>query len=127
MIWTILQVAIGGAIGASGRFLTGAAMARAFGTGFPFGTLTVNVAGSFLMGLAFVALMQREGAPSAWFPFVMTGILGGFTTFSAFSLDLWGLFERGRLLAAGAYLGGSVALSVAALIAGIALARGVWG
>lgn len=127
MIWTILQVAIGGAIGASGRFLTGAAMARAFGTGFPLGTLTVNVAGSFLMGLAFVVLMQREGGPSAWFPFVMTGILGGFTTFSAFSLDLWGLYERGRPLAAGVYLGGSVALSVAALIAGIALARGIWG
>ncbi len=127
MIWTVLQVALGGAIGASGRFMTGAAAARLFGTGFPVGTLAVNVVGSFLMGLAFVFLLDRESGVSPYFPFVMTGVLGGFTTFSAFSLDVWVLFERGKIISGSLYLGGSVGLSILALIAGIALAKGLVG
>jgi CrcB protein len=125
MIWTVLQVGLGGALGAMGRYLSGVAAMRLFGTGFPMGTFSVNIIGSFLMGLAFVLLIEREAEASPWVPLVMTGILGGYTTFSAFSLDLWSLIDRGRMLAALGYLGGSVLLSFGALILGILLARGV--
>lgn len=125
---TVLSVALGGALGASLRWLfTGWAM-RTFGTGFPYGTFGVNVIGSFAMGVAAVALMERfPGAWGRFAPFLMTGVLGGFTTFSAFSLDALHLMERGRLLAAGGYVAGSVALSIMALFAGLALARGFGG
>ena len=124
MFLTLLQVALGGAIGASGRYLTGLAALRLMGAGFPWGTLAVNVVGSFLMGLAVVWLAERGLMRAA--PFLMTGILGGFTTFSAFSLDAVTLYERGQAMAAGAYIAGSVVLSVLALTAGLAIARGVW-
>lgn len=127
MFWILTQVALGGALGAAGRYLTGIAAMRVFGASFPVGTLSVNVIGSFVMGVAFVVLIAREGDASRMVPFVMTGLLGGYTTFSAFSLDLWLLFDRGRYIAASAYLGGSVALSVLALVAGIILARGLAG
>ena len=110
----IIQVAIGGAIGAVLRYGVGLLVV------FPLGTLAVNVVGSFLMGLAFVLLSTRAGAP-----FLMAGLLGGFTTFSAFSLDVFKLFEAGRLAAAGGYVAGSVVLSVAAVFLGIAIARGL--
>jgi CrcB protein len=127
MHWILAQVALGGALGAAGRYLTGVASVRLFGATFPAGTLSVNVIGSFVMGVAFVLLVAREGEASRWVPFVMTGLLGGYTTFSAFSLDLWTLFDRGCYVAATVYLGGSVFLSVVALVAGIALARGLVG
>ena len=123
---TILQAAIGGAIGASARYLTGAAMVRLIGHGFPYGTLFVNVVGSFLMGLLAFWLMERmDGSYARYAPFLMTGVLGGFTTFSAFSLDALYLMERGRHLAAAGYVGGSVILSIGALALGIALARSI--
>ena len=112
MIW--IQIAIGGALGAMLRYGVGLAVA------FPFGTLAVNVLGSFLMGLAFVLLGTRAGRP-----FVMIGLLGGFTTFSAFSLDVFRLYEAGRLAAAGGYVAVSVMLSIFALFVGIYLARAV--
>lgn len=127
MIWTLLQVAAGGAIGAMGRYLTGILAMRLFGVGFPFGTLSVNVVGSFLMGIAFVFLMTRSEEVSRMVPFVMTGILGGFTTFSAFSLDFWTLLDKDRWAAALVYLSGSVVLSVLALVVGIFVARGAAG
>lgn len=117
MFTTLIQVAIGGAIGASARYLVGLAVA------FPLGTLTVNVLGSFLMGLAFVWLAGPKGvAPLA--PLVMTGVLGGFTTFSAFSLDTLKLVEAGRMTAAGGYVLASVTLSLGAIWVGVILARG---
>ena len=127
MIFTTLQVALGGALGATGRYLTGIGMARLLGTGFPYATLTANIIGSFIMGVAFVFLITREAEASCWVPFVMTGILGGFTTFSAFSLDAYSLFDRGRMMAAALYVGGSVGASIAALIVGIAVAKGIAG
>ncbi len=125
---TVLSVALGGALGASLRWLfTGWAM-RTLGTGFPYGTFGVNVLGSFVMGVSAVVLMERfPGAWGRFAPFLMTGVLGGFTTFSAFSLDALHLMERGRLLAAGGYVAGSVGLSILALFAGLALARGFGG
>jgi CrcB protein len=123
-----LAVAAGGAIGASLRWLIVRWAGHALGLAFPYGTLIVNVLGSLVMGVAAVAMMERF--PGSWgrlSPFLMTGVLGGFTTFSAFSLDALFLIERGRNLAAASYIGGSVGLSIAGLWAGLALARGVWG
>ena len=119
MIFTTLQVALGGAIGAAFRFLIGTIVA------FPLGTLTVNVLGSFLMGLAFVGLANK--GLERWIPFAMAGVLGGFTTFSAFSLDTLKLFEAGRVGAAGGYVVASVVLSIGGLILGVMVMRGLQG
>jgi fluoride exporter len=124
MIGTLAQVALGGAIGASARYLTNVAVLRGIGPGFPWATVVVNVAGSFLMGVLVVWLAEKGAMRLA--PLLMTGILGGFTTFSAFSLDTVALWERGEPMLAAAYVGGSVVLSVAALLAGMALTRGVF-
>ena len=112
---TIFYVALGGAIGAALRYLTFLAVA------FPIGTLAVNVIGSFLMGLAFVMIASKGLDRVALF--AMTGVLGGFTTFSAFSLDAVRLYERGDLGQAGLYVVASVVLAILRLVAGIALAR----
>ena len=121
---TLLQVAIGGALGATGRYLTGVAVVRVTGHGFPWGTLTVNVAGSFLMGVLAVTLAQLGGTRLA--PFVVTGLLGGFTTFSAFSLDAMALYERGQAGAAAVYVLSSVVLSLAGIGLGVLAARAVF-
>jgi len=123
MIMTFLQVGLGGAIGAMLRFGAGLLLSRTGGQGFPIAMLSVNVLGSFLMGLFFVWSLHRgfEGLT----PFVMAGILGGFTTFSAFSLEAFTLFERGQVGAAAAYVALSVGLSIGALVVGIWAARGV--
>lgn len=123
MFVTALQVALGGAIGASARYLTNVAVMRVVGPGFPYGTVLVNVAGSFAMGLLFVVLAEKGGTRFA--PFLMTGLLGGFTTFSAFSLDAFTLWGRGEPVLAGAYVAASVILSIAALIAGAMTMRGL--
>ena len=120
---TLLQVALGGALGAALRWLAGLGVARLAGPGFPLATLGVNVLGSFLMG-AFAALAARRGLGHLA-PFVMTGVLGGFTTFSAFSLEAVTLVERGRGGAAALYVGLSVGLSIAALALGAWAARGL--
>ena len=123
----LLSVAAGGALGASLRYLTVRWVAQAF-PGFPWGTMVVNVAGSLVMGLLAVALMERfPGSWGRFAPFLMAGVLGGFTTFSAFSLDALFLVERGRMLAALAYVAGSVGLSILALWAGLLAGRALWG
>lgn len=120
----LLQVALGGALGASLRFLSGAMILRAMGSGFPYGTIFVNVVGSFLMGLlAFYLLERMDGSFSRYAPFLMTGLLGGFTTFSAYSLDALYLLERGRYASASVYMGGSVVLAIGALFLGMTIAR----
>lgn len=123
MFSTLISVALGGAIGASGRYLTNVAVARTVGLGFPYGTVIANVLGSFLMGVIVVVLARKGGNQFA--PFLMTGVLGGFTTFSAFSLDTLTLFERGALGQAGLYVGLSVGLSLGAIVLGVAAARAV--
>jgi fluoride exporter len=124
MIQTLSLVALGGALGSAARYLVNVGALRAFGPGFPVATMAVNILGSFAMGLLVVALAQLGGQRFA--PFLMTGILGGFTTFSAFSLDAVTLWERGQAMAAAGYVAGSVVLSLGALIAGMATARGIW-
>jgi fluoride exporter len=123
MMTSLLSVAAGGAIGASGRYLTNVAVMRLAGPGFPWGTVVANLLGSFLMGVLVVVLAHKGGMRYA--PFLMTGVLGGYTTFSAFSLDAYTLYERGAFLQAGGYVLGSVGLGLAGLIGGMAVARGV--
>jgi CrcB protein len=121
---SLLLAALGGALGAALRLLSTVGAARLLGAGFPYGTLFVNVAGSLAMGVAAGLLLERSGDPSGRLaPFLMTGVLGGFTTFSAFSLDALTLMERGRAGAAVAYAGGSVLLSILALWLGLAAVR----
>lgn len=125
MINTIAAIAAGGAIGALMRHGVNVASVKLMGHGFPYGTLTVNIVGSFIMG-ALVVLFAHLWQPSeALRVFLITGILGAFTTFSTFSLDFVNLFERGEYIHSGIYLGASVILSIAALFAGMAIVRGV--
>jgi CrcB protein len=124
MLGTLLSVAAGGALGASLRFLTGVGFLRLIGpTSFPVAIITVNVLGSFLMGV-FVVLAAHRGLTHLS-PFVMTGLLGGFTTFSAFSLETVTLYERGDVGQAALYVLASVVLSILGLVAGLAVARGI--
>jgi fluoride exporter len=119
----ILAVAIGGAIGSVTRYLVGTGSAKLFGVGFPWGTLIINVTGSFLIG-AFVGLFATKwDLPQMARVFLTVGICGGYTTFSTFSLDAWYLIERGQTAASTAYMLGSVILSVAALVAALHLIR----
>ena len=123
MIGLIIQVAIGGALGAVGRYLTSVAFERVVGTGFPYATMTVNVGGSFLLGVVFVLLGGLNDDTSRFGPLIMVGFLGGFTTFSTYSLDSWILFQNERVTEALLYVLGSVFLSLTAIVAGIALTR----
>ena len=125
MISTVSLVALGGAIGAACRYLMGVGVMRLTGPAdFPIAVLSVNVIGSFLMGVFVVAAAQKGLTHLS--PLVMTGILGGFTTFSAFSLEAVTLMERGQIVAAGAYVGLSVALSIGGLMLGLWITRGVF-
>ena len=125
MLITTLQVALGGAIGAALRFLTGVGILRLIGPGFPIAVMAVNVLGSFLIGL-FVVFATQRGVTQLN-PFVMAGLLGGFTTFSAFSLEAVSLFERGAMGQSLAYVVMSVVLSIGSLLLGLMIARGIWG
>ncbi len=119
-------VALGGAVGAACRHLVNLAALKLLGPAFPAGTLAVNVLGSLLMGfLAGWLALKYEGGGQALRLFLATGILGGFTTFSAFSLDAVLLWERGDVLASVAYVLASVVLSIAALLLGLVIMRAV--
>lgn len=124
MLNNYLQVAIGGAIGSVARYGTYQLAWRWHGPGFPVATVAVNVAGSFVMGFLAALFALRGGTHLA--PLLLTGFLGGFTTFSAFSLDVLTLWERGQHLGAGLYVAGSVALSLIAVLAGAMLGRGIF-
>jgi CrcB protein len=114
---------LGGGLGASLRHTVNMACARAFGTSFPWGTFVINITGSIVMGLIAGYLTFKGGASQHWRLFLMTGVLGGYTTFSAFSLDTALLYERGETGLALFYVLGSVVLAVAGLFAGLALVR----
>lgn len=119
----IFAVAVGGAIGATGRYLFNLQMLRLLGPNFPWGTFGVNVIGSFIMGLVAGLFALRLDLSPEMRSFITTGILGGFTTFSAFSLDAANMMERGQHALAAAYIGGSVALGLAGLFFGLWIAR----
>lgn len=120
---TLLAVAAGGALGAVGRYLAMAQMGRWLGIAFPWGTLSVNIVGSFAMGalIEIMALVWSTGNDMR--AFLVVGVLGGFTTFSTFSLDVVTLFERGQSMAAAGYVAASVIAAVAGLVAGLHLFR----
>lgn len=122
-MWNLFLVAIGGALGSTLRYGTGLAATRLVGPGFPWGTLTVNVVGSFAIGLFVEAIARRFDAAEPLRLLLVTGFLGGFTTFSAFSLDAMVLIERGETGLAVVYVAASVGLSLLAAAAGLVLIR----
>lgn len=123
-MYALFLVILGGGIGAGLRHGANIAGVRLLGTEFPWGTFAVNVVGSFLIGVAAAWFAFRNDAASQSLRlFLTTGILGGFTTFSAFSLDFALLFERGEIMSAVWYVVGSVGLSLIAIFAGLWLVR----
>ncbi|WP_174801411.1 fluoride efflux transporter CrcB [Martelella limonii] len=121
-----LIVAIGGGLGASCRYLVGVFAVRAIGHGFPWGTFIVNVVGSLLIGLLVEAVARLLNQSADMRMFLVTGFLGGFTTFSSFSLDAMNMIERGDYAPAAIYVGSSVILGLLAVFAGLAIGRMVF-
>jgi len=128
-----LIVLLGAGIGGALRHGVNGLALKLMGPDFPFGTMAINIAGSFAMGLIAGYFAFRGGTgmfgqlSQHWRLFLTTGILGGFTTFSAFSLDFATLFERGAMLPAAGYLVVSVGGSLVAVFVALAVARAVWG
>ncbi len=120
----LLYVMVGGAVGSGARYLTGRAMLSSLGPDYPFGTLAVNLIGGLLMGVL-VGVLARNTASETWRLLLGVGVLGGFTTFSAFSLDVVTMIERGAIGVAFGYVLVSVIGSVAALFAGLSAVRAV--
>lgn len=121
----LLSVAAGGAFGAMGRYLVMSGVGHWLGTGFPYATLTVNIVGSFILG-AIIEIMALSWSPTPEIrAFIVVGVLGAFTTFSAFSLDTVALIERGAFLATVVYVCSSVIACVVGLFAGMHLLRQV--
>jgi CrcB protein len=120
-----LIVFVGGGIGAALRHGFNLAFARLLGTSFPYATLFENVSGSVVMGALVALFAFRTGIPHHWQLFLTTGILGGYTTFSTFSLDVALLYERGEIGLAALYVLLSVLLSIGGLFGGLALVRSV--
>lgn len=121
---SLFSVMLGGAIGAGGRHLLGQAMLARLGPGFPWWTLTANIAGSLAMGLL-IGWLARSGGSEAARLFFGVGLLGGFTTFSSFSMEFWMLFERGQTAQAATYMLASVIGAVVACGLGLLLMRQV--
>ncbi len=120
----LLYVMVGGAVGSGARYLTGSAVTALLGPDYPFGTLAVNIVGGLLMGVL-VGVLARNDASETWRLLLAVGVLGGFTTFSAFSLEVVTMIERGAFGVAFGYVLVSVIGSVAALFAGLSAVRAV--
>jgi fluoride exporter len=114
-------VFIGGGLGSTLRYLVNVICPRFLGTDFPYHTFIINISGSTVMGLVAGYLASKGEAAQSWRLFLMTGILGGYTTFSAYSLDAAVLYERGEIALALFYVLGSVVFSILGLFAGLAL------
>ncbi len=121
----VILVAAGGAVGSVARYLVGVWSVRMLGLAFPWGTLIVNLVGSFAIGLLTELIARRFNASMELRLLLVTGFLGGFTTFSAFSLDTIALYERGQVSTAAIYVLASIVLSLAATFAGMAAIRSV--
>jgi CrcB protein len=116
-------VFLGGGMGAAIRHGINLGAARLFGSGFPYATFFINVSGSFVMGLIAAWFAFKGDASQHWRLFLTTGILGGYTTFSTFSLDAALLYERDQMILAAVYIIGSVVLGLVGLFAGLAIVR----
>jgi len=123
MIQTLAFIGVGGALGAMLRYVVVLASSRVFGVGFPYGTMTVNIVGSIIMGMVVAHTMHEASLSDEMRALIITGFLGGFTTFSAFSLDVVSLFERGDNMAVVGYIMGSIILSVVGLMLGMSVVR----
>ncbi|MGE0371775.1 MAG: fluoride efflux transporter CrcB [Gammaproteobacteria bacterium] len=119
----VLVIALGGAAGSVFRYWTSLGAHHLFGRGFPYGTLAVNVLGSLAIGLLYVLLVERGSLGPEWRAALITGFLGGFTTFSAFSLETLLLFEQAEHLKAILNIGASVLLCLAAALVGLYAGR----
>lgn len=120
----IMIVFLGAGLGGVARHMVNMLMSRVVAhSGFPYGTLSVNILGSLLMGLCVSYFLLRSGTSLGWRLFLTTGIMGGFTTFSAFSLETVLMLQRGDLMIAALYISASVVFGIAALFAGLYLAR----
>ena len=118
-----LAVAIGGALGAMARYAVSTWIFNATSHKFPYATLTVNVLGSFIMGILFVIIVERAALPAELRGLLMIGFLGAFTTFSTFSLDALGLWQNGHLFLALVYVLATVVFCLVAISCSIWLAR----
>ncbi|MCF6199679.1 MAG: fluoride efflux transporter CrcB [Hyphomicrobiaceae bacterium] len=123
----MLMVAMGGAIGSSLRYLVGVLATRLFGINFPWGTMIVNITGSFMMGVLVTLLALRFSVSNEVRALLAIGVLGGFTTFSSFALDFVYLFEKKQYYTAMGYMSISVLCSVLALFLGLAVTRSLAG
>lgn len=119
----VLAIAAGGAVGSVARYGAMVWLGRWLGTGFPYGTLAVNVVGGFVMGVLIEAMALAWSPSETMRVFFTVGILGGFTTFSTFSLDAWYLIQRGDVALGALYIVASVILSIGGLVAGLYLTR----
>jgi len=118
-----LAVAIGGALGAMGRYGVGAILFPVEGTRFPLSTLVVNVLGSLLMGVAYVVIVEKSLLGGQWRELLMIGFLGAFTTYSTFSLDALALWQNGHLALALSYVVATLVLCLGGTLTGLALTR----
>ena len=122
-VWTLLLIALGAAVGANLRYALSLWAARQWGAAFPYGTLLINVSGSFAIGVVMVLLTTRFTTSDSWRLLLVTGLLGGFTTFSTFSYETYMLLVSGSWLAAGLNLLASVGLGLIGVVLGAGLAR----
>jgi CrcB protein len=124
----LMYVAVGGALGSMCRYLAGVLLGKINAGGFPLPTMAINIAGSFLMGVWIgVMVLMLPGKAKDFHLLMAVGVLGGFTTFSTFSLESYMLLEKGLWLQAALYIAGSVLFSIAALLAGMWLLRSIHG
>ena len=119
----LLGIALAGAVGTLARYGLTHLVQRHAGLAFPWGTFVVNVAGCLAFGICWSLIEQRAAAVAAWRAVILVGLLGGFTTFSSFSMEFWTLFERGQMAQAAAYVGASVIIGIAACGVGMATIR----
>lgn len=125
-MYMLLAIACGGALGALARHKVGSVAMLLFGSGFPYGTIIVNIVGSFLLGLLAGGLAFKLSLPQEARAFLMVGFCGAFTTFSTFALDFATLMERGNPMLAGFYVALSVAGAILAMFGGLTIMRGLF-
>ena len=119
----VFAIAVGGALGSVMRYGLSIWVHTLVGRGFPYGTLAVNVLGCLAMGILFVLLVERMGAGAVWRAGLLIGVLGGFTTFSTFSIETFNLIEQGAMAKAAGNMAASLVLCVGATWLGVILAR----
>jgi CrcB protein len=122
---TYLAISIGAVLGANARFLLGEWVASRLGTAFPYGTLIINVSGSFLVGIVLTVVAERAGAPWWVRPTLAIGFLGSYTTFSTFSYETLSLAQNGSLVLAAANVAGSVVAALLAVVLGTVVGRAI--